>query len=94
MAQHVHAKRLSVRETERLCTRATQDGSARPRTVAAPDRDARELQRLETELAEHLAAPVHIRVKGNGAGLRGDISLGFHSLDELNGLIALLRSKA
>ncbi|NNM65191.1 MAG: ParB/RepB/Spo0J family partition protein [Burkholderiales bacterium] len=94
-AQQVHAKRLSVRETERLCARATQQGSvAKPRSAAAPDRDARELQRIETELAEHLAAPVRIRVKGSGAALRGDISLGFHSLDELNGLIALLRPAA
>ena len=94
VAQQVHAKRLSVRETERLCGRAAQAASASPTTAAQPGRDERELRRIETELAEHLAAPVHIRVKGKGQAVRGDISLAFHSLDELNGLIALLRPAA
>jgi ParB family chromosome partitioning protein len=91
VAQQVHAKRLSVRETERLCSRSAQTASAPTPAAAQPGRDERELRRIETELAEHLAAPVHIRVKGKGQAVRGDISLAFHSLDELNGLIALLR---
>ena len=88
-AQQVQAKRLSVRETERLCARQ-QRGASAPRAAAAqPER--RELDRLEHELGERLAAPVHIRAKGTGSRLRGEISLAFHSLDELNGLIDHLR---
>ncbi len=88
LAQQVHAKRLSVRETERLCAR---HGTA-PRAPAAEPREARELGRLADELAERYAAPVAIRAKGQGAKLRGEIALRFHSLDELNGLLALLRT--
>ena len=93
VAQQVHAKQLSVRETERLCARAAQPDGSKPRPTARPDREARDLERLATELSEHLAAPVQIRVKKGGKGLRGEISLAFHSLDELNGLVALLRPK-
>jgi ParB family chromosome partitioning protein len=90
VAQQVHAKRLSVRETERLCARQQQGAAAAPRAAAAqPER--RELDRLEHELGERLAAPVHIRAKGSGSRLRSEISLAFHSLDELNGLIDHLR---
>ncbi len=93
VAQQVHAKQLSVRETERLCARAAQPDGSKHRPTARPDREARDLERLATELSEHLAAPVQIRVKKSGKALRGEISLAFHSLDELNGLIALLRPK-
>ena len=44
-------------------------------------------------MGELLAAPVHIRAKGTGSRIRGEITLGFHSLDELNGLIDHLRKQ-
>jgi ParB family chromosome partitioning protein len=94
VAQQVAARRLSVRETERLCTRASQEGSAKPRASTQPSRERRELDRIANELAEHLAAPVQIRVRGSGKAVRGEIHLAFHSLDELNGLITLLRPAA
>jgi ParB family chromosome partitioning protein len=90
LAQQVHAKRLSVRETERLCARH----GAAPRAPAGAPAEARELGRLADELAERYAAPVAIRAKGQGAKLRGEIALRFHTLDELNGLLALLRAQA
>ena len=90
-ANQVQARRLSVRETERLCARA-QAPEAAPRPAQQAER--RELERLEHELGELLAAPVHIRAKGNGSRMHGEITLGFHSLDELNGLIDHLRKQA
>ncbi len=90
LAQQVHAKRLSVRETERLCARH----GAAPRAPATEPREARELGRLADELAERYSAPVAIRAKGQGAKLHGEIALRFHSLDELNGLLALLRTSS
>ncbi len=86
-AHQVQGRRLSVRETERLCSRA-QRPPATPRAAAA---DRGELARLENELSEQLAAPVQIRATGSGSRLRGRIVVGFHSLDELNGLIDYLR---
>jgi ParB family chromosome partitioning protein len=86
-ANQVQARRLSVRETERLCARAQAPEPAQ-------QAERRELDRLEHELGELLAAPVHIRAKGNGSRMRGEITLAFHSLDELNGLIDHLRKQA
>ncbi len=90
-AHQVQARRLSVRETERLCARQQRPDKA-PRADTQPER--RELDRLENELAEQLAAPVHIRAKGSGRQIRGEIALVFHSLDELNGLLEALRKPA
>ncbi len=87
-AHQVQARRLSVRETERLCARRQQPEKP-ARESAQPEQ--RELERLESELGEHLGAPVHIRAKGTGKRMRGEIALVFHSLDELNGLLDLLR---
>jgi ParB family chromosome partitioning protein len=91
LAQQVHARRLSVRETERLCTRAAAPDDAAAAAKRAPTQDERELERLATELAEHFAAPVQIHTRRTGKALRGEIVFGFHSLDELNGLLAMLR---
>ena len=91
-ANQVQAGRLSVRETERLCARAQAPAPA-PRPPAQ-QAQRRELDRLEHELGEVLAAPVHIRAKGSGSSMRGEITLGFHSLEELNGLIDHLRKQA
>lgn len=90
LAQEVQARRLSVRETERLCARHAQP--TRPKQ--APSRDQRDLDRIAEELSERFAAPVRINAKGSGATVRGDITLHFHSLEELNGLLALLRVEA
>ena len=87
-AHQVQARRLSVRETERLCARRQQPEKP-ARETARPEQ--RELERLESELGEHLGAPVHIRAKGTGKRMRGEIALVFHSVDELNGLLDLLR---
>lgn len=89
-AQQVHAKRLSVRETERLCARAAAEPKAPP--PAAETAERRELDRLAEQLSERLAAPVRIRASGKGARLRGEIGIAFHSLDELNGLLDLLKA--
>ncbi len=93
-ANQVQAGRLSVRETERLCARAQAPAPAPRPAQQAQQAERRELDRLEHELGEMLAAPVQIRAKGSGSRMRGEITLGFHSLDELNGLIDHLRKQA
>ena len=51
----------------------------------------RDIARLETQLADHLTAPVEIRVlKRTARGEQGEIAIRFDSLDELNGLLARL----
>jgi ParB family chromosome partitioning protein len=92
-AQEVVAKKLSVRDTERLVTRqanqAAQGQAAPPRRAdTAP---SRALARLEERLADRLTAPVQIRVKRRTRrGEQGEIAIAFDSLDELNGVLERL----
>ena len=84
LGNQIAAKRLSVREAERLVAQHLKPGGgAKP--VPAADRD---LARLQEELADKLAAPVKIRTNRKGAGT---VTLSFGSLDQLDGLLVRLR---
>jgi len=86
MAAHeISAKKLSVREAERLVARASSTRGTKPAVKAAKPRD---LLRLEERLADALTAQVEIRLQRKGArGQAGEIAIRFGSLDELNGLL-------
>lgn len=87
-ANEIAARKLSVREAEKLVARASRKPAAE-----APRRDAksREITRLESRLADVLTAPVEIRVKKRTKrGEQGEIAIRFDSLDELNGLLEKL----
>jgi len=87
-AQEIVARKLSVREAERLVARSGEAGPARRRGSAEKPRD---IARLERRLADHLTAPVSIRIKGRTRrGEQGEIAISFGSLDELNGLLEKL----
>ncbi|MCM0608334.1 MAG: ParB/RepB/Spo0J family partition protein [Ideonella sp. WA131b] len=84
-AQEVAAKKLSVREAERLVARQTAGGaSAAKGRPAAPK--PRDIARLEERLADTLTAPVEIRLRKGRAGA-GEIAIAFASLDELDALL-------
>jgi ParB family chromosome partitioning protein len=89
MAAHeVAAKKLSVRETERLVARSA--APARPAAPAGPTR-SRDVQRLEERLSDQLTATVEIRVKRRTRrGEQGEIAIRFGSLEELEGLLEKL----
>ncbi|WP_079417696.1 ParB/RepB/Spo0J family partition protein [Thiomonas intermedia] len=91
-AQQILAKRLSVREAEKLVARTHQgEQAARPVKAAAAAKD-RDWKRLEEELSEHFTAPVEIRAKAVRKGHQsGEVAIRFSTLDELDGLLALLR---
>ncbi len=102
-AQEIVAKKLSVRETERLVARRAAEQSADttgPSTEAAKSGKAgkaakpRDITRLEQQLSDLLAAAVDIRVKKRGRrGEQGEVAIAFGSLDELNGLLERLGLK-
>jgi ParB family chromosome partitioning protein len=83
----VAKKGLSVRETEALVRSMLNKASG----GAAP-KDARSLdpnvQRLQDELSEKLGAPV--KIEHSGAG-KGKVVVTYHSLDELDGILAHIR---
>jgi ParB family chromosome partitioning protein len=87
-AAEVGAKKLSVRETEKLVARTTSGGGAP--AAASPARPAkpRDITRLEEALSDRLTAAVEIRVRRRTKrGDEGEVAIAFGSLDELNGLL-------
>ncbi len=85
-ANEIAAKKLSVRETEKLVTRLMNARTAAP--VHARKEKSRDITRIEETLSDHLTAQVEIRIKKRTRhGEQGEISIGFGSLDELNGLL-------
>jgi ParB family transcriptional regulator, chromosome partitioning protein len=97
--QQIMAKKMSVREAERLVTRLVgQHPQANDSTQGPAARKggahSRELKRMQERLADTLAAAVEIRLKRRTArGERGEIAIQFNSLDELNGLLEKLGLK-
>ncbi len=79
-------KGLSVREAEALVRRlAAQPGDAAPQAAAEKSPDIR---RLETDLTEKLGARVELRHQASG---KGRLVINYHSLDELDGILARLQ---
>ena len=96
-ANQIAAKKLSVRETENLVKKLSAEFAlVAPKAKKEKDRDAR---RVEEELSDLLAAPVEVRIKkrvkrGGRVLDMGELSIGFGSLDELNGVIERLRASS
>lgn len=85
-ANQVVAKRLSVRETEKLVSSQVKPKENSLKAKPAPDRD---VARLEEDLADRLGAVVKIKANRKGAG---SLTIEFASLDQLDGLIGKLQS--
>ena len=91
-AHEVVARKLSVRETEKLVARR-QSGRQTPLLRVQKDKP-RDLVRLEERLADTLAAAVEIRVhRKTRRGEQGEIAIAFGSLEELNGLLERLGAR-
>ena len=86
-AQEITARKLSVRDAERLVARAGRESTA----PSKPSPKSRDLARLEERLADVLTAAVDIRIKRRTSrGEAGEIAIAFGSLEELNGLLEKL----
>jgi len=89
-ANEVVARKLTVREAEKLVAKALNNGRQAPLLRVKQDK-SRDLVRLEEQLADALAAAVEIRVhRKTKRGEQGEIAIAFGSLDELNGLLERL----
>ena len=90
-ATEIVAKKLSVREAERLVARAGTTTGRQTPLLRAKNEKGRDLQRIEQELSDTLTATVEVRVKKRTKhGEQGEIAIAFGSLDELNGLLEKL----
>ena len=97
-ANQITAKKMSVREAESLVKKLSAEFTLTPgsKPKAAKSGD---LKRIEEELSDLLTASVEVRVKKrvkrNGRLEDvGEVSIGFGSMDELNGLIERLQRTA
>jgi len=90
-ASEIAAKKLSVREAEKLV--AKHQGAARQTPLLRVKNDkSRDVLRLEEELADALGATVEVRVKKRSKrGQSGELAIHFDSLDALSGLLDKLR---
>ncbi|MGF1546958.1 MAG: ParB/RepB/Spo0J family partition protein [Thiotrichales bacterium] len=84
-AQHVVARGLTVRETERYVNLLKTDrpADARPPRLRSPD-----LVRLESDLADRLGARVEIQYNQHG---KGKLVINYNDLDELDGILAHIK---
>ena len=91
LANQVVAKRISVRDAEKLVARATSEMAEanKPRTGAKAK--SRDITLLEEELSDMLATQVTIKL---GAKNRGQLVIDFADLDALDGVISKLREPA
>jgi ParB family chromosome partitioning protein len=87
LASQVIAKRLSVRETEKLVNR-TMEEAANPPAARQKDKSG-DIMRLEEELSDRLATPVLFKMGAKG---RGQMIIDFADLDILDGVLARLRA--
>ncbi|MEB0135907.1 ParB/RepB/Spo0J family partition protein [Actimicrobium sp. CCC2.4] len=88
LANQIVAKRMSVRDAEKLVTRTSSEQSADPQPRKSKSGD---IARLEEELSDSLATTVTVKI---GARNRGQLVIDFASLDALDGVIARLRVAA
>jgi ParB family chromosome partitioning protein len=87
LANQVVAKRLSVRETEKLVSRAMEE-LANPPTARQKEKSG-DIVRLEEELSDKLATPVLFKMGSKG---KGQMIIDFADLDILDGVLARLRA--
>ncbi len=86
LGNRIAGEQLSVRATEALVARG---GAAKTRKASSktPAR-ARDIVRLEDELADTLGADVRLQADARG---KGELTIKFASLDQLEGIVARLR---
>lgn len=91
LANQIVAKRMSVREAEKLVVRTTAEQAASNKPRDNGKEKSRDITRLEEELSDILATQVSIKT---GAKNRGQLIINFSDLDALDGVIARLRGEA
>jgi ParB family chromosome partitioning protein len=88
LANVVVAKRLSVRETEKLVAKTVEELKSSPKEARVKEKSG-DITRLEEELSDALATPVVFKMGTKG---RGQMIIDFADLDILDGVLARLRA--
>ena len=94
LANQIVARRMSVRDAERMVSRIGASfqlsQSKRSRPAAAGDR-GNDIARLETELSDRLATRVTIKLRGKS---RGQVTIDFADFDQLDGVLEIIRKRS
>jgi ParB family chromosome partitioning protein len=80
-AEHIVAKRLTVRQAEALVRTVL----APPKVPAQSAGGDPDIERLEQRLSQHLGTQVKVQHRSGG---RGRVTIDYHSLDELDGVLS------
>ena len=88
LANQIIAKRLSVREAEKLVARAATDAS--PKVKQRDKNNLRDVARLEETLSDQLGTKVTLKVGTKG---RGQLVIDFHGWDHCSALIEKMQLK-
>jgi len=88
LANQIVAKRMSVREAEKLVARASSEQASANKPRDNGKEKSRDITRLEEELSDSLATQVVIKL---GSKNKGQLIIDFADLDALDGVIARLR---
>ena len=89
LANQVIAKRMSVRETEKLVIRTTSEIASAGKRPVQPLEKSRDILQLEEELSDLLTTVVSIKT---GTKNKGQLIIEFADLDALDHVIAKLRT--
>jgi len=84
MAQHIIAKSLSVRETERLVNQGLSIKTQKTKNNYAPSAD---VVKMQTAMADKLGTTVNLRANAKG---KGKLTLEFHDWEQFQGLLEKL----
>lgn len=84
LANQIVARRLSVRETEKLVAKTSKQADSATSFKKKANVASRDLTRLEEALSDHLGTRVALKV---GAKEKGQIVIDFHGWEHLNSLL-------
>ncbi|MBT8148670.1 MAG: chromosome partitioning protein ParB, partial [Gammaproteobacteria bacterium] len=88
LARDVANRCLTVRQTEALVKKQLNPAKRKKAGGAAAEGPDANIERLQNDLAEKLGVPVQVKHRAGGGG---QLLLKYHSLDELDGILAHIK---
>ena len=87
LAERIVAEGLSVRDAERLASRMGAGALVAGKGAKKKEHNDRDWMRVQDQISDAIGLPVALR---QGRGSRGELTIRFSNMDELDGVIALL----
>lgn len=85
IAQHIVARALSVRETERLVNEGLKDKEKKTKALLTPNAD---IAKMQDALSDRLGTTVDLKANARG---KGKLTLAFHDWEQFQGLLDKLK---